>query len=198
MILAKTMDDAVTLGMTQSAGSFGILIGGIAMSLWGGPKKRIHAINLSFILWGLSAGFIFGPSRTLSLWLIGSFMMSFVFPVINSAYIAILQAKVAPDLQGRIFGIESAISTISFPLSQLLAGQLADRVLEPALMPGGSLVDLLGPTFGVGPGAGMGLTIFIGGIIAIMTGFMGYVIKPIREIETIMPDHELETAPEPT
>jgi hypothetical protein len=190
MILSKTMDNSVTLGVTQSAGSFGFLAGGLLMSLWGGPKKRIHAVNLSFILWGLTGAFLFGPSWSLTFWLIGSFMMSFFNPVINSAYIAILQAKVAPDLQGRIFGIENAITTISFPLAQLLAGQLADRVFEPALMPGGTLVDPLGSFFGVGPGAGMGMTIFIGGIIAVITGSMGYVIESIREIETIMPDHE--------
>ncbi len=123
--------------------------------------------------------------------------MAFVFPIIDSAYIAILQAKIAPEMQGRIFGIENAITTVTFPLSQLLAGQLADRVFEPALMPGGGLADSLGPIFGVGPGAGMGLTIFIGGIIAIFTGIIGYIIEPIREIETIMPDHEFEEAPKP-
>lgn len=190
MILAKTMDNSVTLGVTQSAGSFGFLAGGLLMSLWGGPKKRIHAVNLSFILWGLTGAFIFGPAWSLTFWMIGSFMMAFFNPVINSAYIAILQSKVAPDLQGRIFGIENAITTISFPLAQLLAAQLADRVFEPALMPGGALVDSLGSFFGVGPGAGMGLTIFIGGIFAVITGSMGYIFESIREIETIMPDHQ--------
>jgi hypothetical protein len=64
-------------------------------------------------------------------------------------------------------------------------------------MPGGALVDPLGSFFGVGPGAGMGMTIFIGGIIAVITGSMGYFIESIREIETIMPDHEVEESPEP-
>lgn len=192
MILAKTMDDSVILGMTYSAGSFGFLAGGLLMSIWGGPRKRIHAINLSFILWGLTGALIFGPAWSITFWLIGSFMMSFFNPVINSAYIAILQAKVAPDLQGRIFGIENAITTVSFPLAQLLAAQLADNVFEPALMPGGALTSTLGPIFGTGPGAGMGLTIFIGGVLAIITGIAGYVIEPIREIETIMPDHVAE------
>ena len=197
MILAKTMDDSVILGMSYSAGSLGFLAGGLLMSIWGGPKKRIHAVNLSFILWGLTGAFLFGPSWSITFWLIGAFMMSFFNPVINSAYIAILQAKVAPDLQGRIFGIENAITTVSFPLAQLLAAQLADRVFEPALMPGGALTSSLGPIFGTGPGAGMGLTIFIGGIIAVLTGAMGYVIESIREIETIMPDHGMKEASEP-
>jgi DHA3 family macrolide efflux protein-like MFS transporter len=189
-ILAKTSDNPVILGVINSVDSVGLLVGGLVMSVWGGPRKRIHAVNLSFIAWGLFGAIIFGPAWSLTFWLIGSFVMAFVFPIIDSAYIAILQAKIAPDMQGRIFGIENAITTVTFPLSQLLAGQLADRVFEPALMPGGALADPLGSFFGVGPGAGMGMTIFIGGIIAIITGITGYLIEPIREIESIMPDHE--------
>ena len=115
-------------------------------------------------------------------------MMAVFNPIINSAYIAILQAKVEQDLQGRIFGLESAISTVSFPLGQLLAGPLADRVFEPAMMPGGALAGTLGAVFGTGRGAGIGLVIVIGGVLAIVNGVVGYLIRPIREIETILPD----------
>jgi len=189
MILAKTGDNSLILGMTRSAGSIGFLVGGLIMSTWGGPKKRIHAVNTSFILWGIVGAFVFGPAWTLPFWLVGSFTMAVFNPIINSAYIAILQEKVAPDLQGRIFGLEGAISTISFPLGQLVAGQLADRVFEPGLMNGGGVFDFLGTVFGTSAGAGMGLVIVIGGIVAIITGTAGYLIKSIREIETILPDH---------
>jgi MFS family permease len=189
MILSKTGDSSVILGMSRSAGSIGFLAGGLLMSLWGGPKKRIHAVNMSFILWGLLGAFIFGPAWSTPLWLVGSFMMAVFNPIINSAYIAILQAKVEPDLQGRIFGLENAISTISFPLGQLVAGWLADNVFEPVMLPGGSLANTLGPILGTGRGAGIGVVIVIAGFIAIFNGLLGYALKPIREIETILPDH---------
>lgn len=196
MILAKTGDDSLILGMTRSAGSIGFLVGGLIMSAWGGPKKRIHAVNMSFILWGLVGAFVFGPAWTLPFWLVGSFTMAVFNPIINSAYIAILQEKVAPDLQGRIFGLEGAISTISFPLGQLLAGQLADKVFEPALINGGKFAALLGPLFGTDRGAGMGLVIVIGGVIAVMNGIAGYLIKPIREIESILPSFKTDQVDE--
>ena len=189
MILSKTGDSSVILGMTRSAGSIGFLVGGLIMSLWGGPKKRIHAVNMSFILWGVLGAFIFGPAWSIPLWLVGSFMMAVFNPIINSAYIAILQAKVEPGLQGRIFGLENAISTISFPLGQLLAGWLADNVFEPAMLPGGSMANTLGTIFGTGRGAGIGVVIAIAGFIAIFNGFLGYFVKPIRDIETLLPDH---------
>jgi len=189
MILAKTGDNSAIFGMSRSAGAIGFLVGGLIMSFWGGPKKRIHMINMSFILWGLFGAFVFGSARSIPFWLIGSFMMALFDPIINSAYIAILQAKVEPALQGRIFGIEYAISTVSYPLGQLAAGWLADKVFEPALMVGGSLSNSLGNYLGTGPGAGIGFVIVIGGGIAILNGMIGYLVKPIREIEMLLPDH---------
>ncbi|HNR50504.1 MAG TPA: hypothetical protein PKI80_02875, partial [Deltaproteobacteria bacterium] len=43
----------------------------------------------------------------------------------------------------------------------LLAGYLADHLLEPAMMPGGSLAPVFGPLVGTGPGAGMAV-MFLG------------------------------------
>ena len=116
--------------------------------------------------------------------------MSIFNPMINSLYIAILQAKIEPDLQGRIFGLENSISTITYPLGQIIAGFAVDTFLEPALLSGGSLANSFGKIAGTGPGAGMGLTILIGGILAIITGVAGYAIRSIREIEILLPDHE--------
>jgi len=188
MILAKTGDDTVILGITRSVSSVGFLVGGLLMSAWGGPKKRIHAINLSFILGGLLGNLIYGVSWTLPFWIVGAFFSSIFNPIINSAYIAIFQAKVAPDFQGRVFGIEDAISTISFPLGQLIAGPLADLVFEPGFQTG--KLRELGFIYGTEYGAGMGMVITIGGIISILVGIAGYLIKPIRDIEEILPDHE--------
>lgn len=189
MILSKTGDNSVILGMTRSAGSIGFLVGGLLMSIWGGPKKRIHLVNMSFILGGLLGEVAFGVARGVPFWLVGSFMMSFFTPIINSAYIAILQAKVQPGLQGRIFGIEHAITVISFPLGQLVAGGLADKLFEPAMQSGGSMESILGPLLGTGPGTGISLVIVIGGFLGVITGLAGYLIKPIREIEMLLPDH---------
>ncbi len=191
MILAKTGSDSVILGTVRSVSSVGFLAGGLITGIWAGPKKRIHGVNLSFILWGLFGCFTFGAGWTMAAWLIGSFFMSVFNPMINSLYIAILQAKVEPDLQGRIFGLENAISTITYPTGQLIAGLLVDNFLEPALMPNGSLASIFGGIAGTGTGAGIGLAILFGGVLAIITGVAGYAIKSIREIETLLPDHEI-------
>jgi len=88
MILAKTGDDAVILGSVRSISSAGFLAGGLLMTLWGGPKRRIHGVILSFILEGFLGAFVFGAGWSLSFWLAGAFFLSMFNPIINSCYIA--------------------------------------------------------------------------------------------------------------
>lgn len=190
MILAKTGDNAVILGTVRSVSSAGFLAGGLLMSIWGGPKRRIHGVNASFILEGVLGSFFFGVGWALPFWLVGAFFLSMFNPVINSCYIAIMQSKIAQDVQGRFFGVENMITTISYPIGQVIAGVFSDRVFEPGLQPGGSLEPFFGGIAGVGTGAGYGLTIVLGGIVAILVGVAGYLIRPIRDIETILPDIE--------
>ncbi|TFH36537.1 MAG: MFS transporter [Anaerolineales bacterium] len=190
MILAKTGNDAVILGFIRSVGSAGFLAGGLLMSIWGGPKKRIHGVNIGFIIYGLFGALVFGTAWSLPLWLVGAFFMSLPNPVINASYFAILQSKVPPDLQGRIFGLDFLVTTITFPLGQLAAGLLSDHVFEPGFASGGWAAGMLGSLFGSSTGAGIGFAIFIGGILSITVGIAGYVIAKIREIEDRMPDFE--------
>ncbi|MBN2556223.1 MAG: MFS transporter [Anaerolineales bacterium] len=196
MILSKTGDSAVILGSVNSISSAGFLAGSLLMTVWGGPKQRIHGVNASFILWGLLGAFVFGAGWTLPIWLIGGFLISIFNPVINSCYIAIMQSKIAQDVQGRFFGVENMITTLSFPVGQVFAGLLSDNVFEPGLQPGGYLVDAVGGMTGVGPGAGYGFSIMLSGVLSILVGIAGYMIKAIREIETILPDIEADIPPE--
>ena len=49
MILARTGNNATVLGVVQSALGIGGVVGGLVMSIWGGPKRRIHGLLLGFI-----------------------------------------------------------------------------------------------------------------------------------------------------
>ena len=80
MILSKTGDNAAIIGTIQSAGSIGFLVSGLVTSIWSGPKKRIHGINLSFILWGLIGAFVFGTGWTMAAWAVGGLLWVFLTP----------------------------------------------------------------------------------------------------------------------
>ncbi len=49
---------------------------------------------------------------------------------------------------------------------------------------------------GVGPGTGMSLLIAMCSALAVLVGLSGYFVRPIRDAETVLPDHKPLPAPE--
>lgn len=191
MILASTGGDSAILGSVQSAGAIGGLVGATAMAAWGGPKKKIHGVLSGWILGGLLGMCLIGIGRSLTFWLAGHFLMMMITPMLNGSNQAIWQAKTAPDVQGRIFSVRRFVAQITAPISMAVAGPLADQVFEPALRSTNTwLGRTLDPFFPTGPGAGMSLIIFICGLLIIGVGLGAYQIRLVRQVETIIPDHD--------
>ncbi len=191
MILARTAQNTIALGSVESAGSAGMVIGGIAMSTWGGFRRRVHGVLLGWILYSLGGCVAFGLGRGLNVWLPAVFIGSMFSPLVNASNQAIWQAKVAPDLQGRVFSARRLIAWFANPISPIIGGTLADYVFEPALRTqAGALASRLGPFFGIGPGVGMSLLIVLGGLGGILVGLAGYLVPAIRQAERLLPDHD--------
>jgi len=194
MILARTANSAPTLGSVQSAFGVGGLVGSLLLSAWGGPKRRVHGVLLGHILSGLLGQMVLGLGRGLPLWLAGAFMTMVIVPIINGSNQALWQSKVAPDVQGRVFATRRMIAQISAPAAMLMAGPLADRVFEPAMLPGGGLSGVFGWLVGAGPGAGMALMLVFSGLLVAAAGLGGYAFSAVRNAEEILPDHKAEEA----
>ena len=191
MLLARTGQNTIVLGSVESAASIGMVVGGIAMSAWGGFRKRVHGVLLGWMLASLGGSIIFGLGRGLPVWIPAIFFGGLFSPLINGSNQAIWQAKVAPDLQGRVFSARRLIAWFTNPISPIIGGTLADFVLEPAMKAQTSgLAQLLGPVFGTGPGAGMSLLMVICGIGGFIVGLVGYFVPAIRHTETQLPDYE--------
>lgn len=190
MILARTGNNELILGSVRSIGAIGGFAGGLTLSVWGGPARKIHGVLMGAILECLLGSFIFGMGRSLPWWLFGGFMLGFILPILNGSNQAIWQAKVQPDIQGRVFATRRLIAQISGPVAMLAAGPLADQVFEPAMMGGSALARSLGWLVGTGPGAGMGLMFVFSGVFGAFIGLIGYLIPTIRNVEDIMPDHD--------
>lgn len=190
MILARTNDNTVILGSVQSAGAFGGALGGLLLSTWGGPKKRIHGVLLGFISLSLFSTVLMGLGRSLPIWATASFLGAAAIPILNGSNQAIWQAKVQPDVQGRVFSVRRLIAQITIPIAMLLGGPLADYVFEPAMNPGGALAPVFGPLLGTGPGSGMALMFVITGILGVLVGAAGYFFPLVRDVEDLLPDHD--------
>jgi DHA3 family macrolide efflux protein-like MFS transporter len=190
MILSRSGNDELAFGSVQSAGAVGGLVGSLVLSAWGGPKRRVHGVLLGWFFSGLLGQMVLGLGQTLPVWMAGIFLLAFFGPIIDGSNQAIWQAKVPPDVQGRVFATRRLIAWLVSPLSQLLAGPLADRVLEPAMATGGSLTVTFGRLVGTGAGAGMALTFVFGGFLAALAGLGGYLFSVVRDAEDILPDHD--------
>lgn len=199
MILARTGNDELLFASVQSVGAVGGVVGSLVISAWGGFKRRIHGVLLGWMITGWM-GFVVAAGRPepvwagAALWSAGIFVFSFIGPLINASNSAIWQSKVAPDIQGRVFSIRALIAWIVIPLSRLVAGPLADQVMEPAMQEGGRLVGTFGWLVGSGPGAGMALIFAFCGLGIVAATLAGYLVPHVRNVEDILPDHDAAPA----
>ena len=196
MILARTSSDSLIFGAVQTAGAIGAVAGGILMSVWGGFKRRVHGVLLGWMLTSISGMLLLGIGQGLSIWIPAMVFGALFGPLINASNQAIWQAKVAPDLQGRVFSARRLIAWFAQPIAPIIAGTLADFVLEPAMRSNGAMASLFGGLVGTGPGAGMGLLMVVCGLAAALVGLTGYFIPAIRNAEDLLPDHDTLQAAE--
>jgi hypothetical protein len=84
------------------------------------------------------------------------------------------------------------------PLAFILAGPLADRLAEPLMTPGGALASgPLGSLLGTGPGRGIGLVFVMAGLLLAAASAVALAYRPIRQVETDLPDALVDSSPEP-
>lgn len=166
-----------------------MVLGGIALSVWGGGKNRIYTILGFYILLGLGIT-LAGVSPTTLIVGAALFLAFLSLPFIIGTTNAILISKVARDVQGRVFSLRVMLVTLSFTSAFVTAGPLADKVFEPLLAPGGALASSLGIIVGVGDGRGIGLMFILFGILAMITAVSGFLYPRLRNVESELPDAE--------
>jgi DHA3 family macrolide efflux protein-like MFS transporter len=201
MLLARTSSNAWIYGASQTIGAVGMVIGGVAIGAWGGFKRRIHGVLLGWTF-SFTGILIIGLGRPepvwmMSVWAAGILIGSMVVSLVNGSNQAIWMAKVPPDVQGRVFSTRRLIAWAANPLAALIAGPMADYVMEPAMKEGGAGVDLFGWLVGTGPGAGMSLLFILTALVGLCISLGAYLIPIVRNVEDMLPDHEGAVASDP-
>lgn len=123
------LGNAAQFGLVESFSGIGVVLGGILLSLWGGFKKKIHSIWLGIVLMGISFLWIgiLQPNQFRIL-LPATLMLGFMIPIVDGPFMAILQTKVAPDFQGRVFTMAGSLLWLTTPIGLWIAGPIADRM----------------------------------------------------------------------
>lgn len=191
--LVLSFSRAAELGVVLSLAGIGLVAGSVAMSIWGGPSRRIHGVLTFTIVLGFAVCL---GALLPNVLLIGmaAFIFSFSSAVINGSNRVIWQMKVQPDLQGRVLAFESMVATSTLPIAYVLAGPLADHVFEPLLVRHGVLAGSAGVVVGVGHGRGIAFLLFCLGVLTLIIGAAGYLQPRLRKVETELPDVVVEPA----
>jgi DHA3 family macrolide efflux protein-like MFS transporter len=190
LILSRTGNSSLVLGAVETAGAISWTLGSVIMSTWGGPKRRINGVLIGWIVYCLAGNLAFGLGRSLGIW-IPSILVAGVGSSIGIATSqALLQVKVAPDVQGRVFSARRLLTWFPDTFTPILGGLLADKVMEPAMQNGGWAAKLFNWMAGTGPGSGMAVMMVVFGILTILALISGYIFPQIRNMEAILPDHD--------
>ncbi|HMQ33346.1 MAG TPA: MFS transporter, partial [Chloroflexaceae bacterium] len=137
--------DAVSLAILEAAFGVGIIVGGVLLGVWGGFRRRIFTSLLGI-------GAAGGGLLALGLMPAGAFWggvaaigaTGAMLVLANGPLMAVMQATVAPEMQGRVFTLVGSVSGAVAPLGLLLAGPAADRLgVQAAYLAGGAICVLV-------------------------------------------------------
>jgi len=137
---------ALELGWMESAWGIGVVVGGLALSGWGGFRRRILTTLMGLVGMGVGV-LVLGlvPPEGFVLALVAMFFAGAMNPITNGPVFAIIQARVAPELQGRVFTTIGSIASAMMPLGTAVAGPVADWLgVRVWFLVGGAVCALMG------------------------------------------------------
>lgn len=185
--LVLSFGDASTLGLVVSLSALGMVAGGIAMSIWGGPKRMVRGmLVLQFMAGIVLLGGALPASMLVVTLCAGLFL--FTFPLMGGTSQSLWQRKVPAGLQGRVFSTKRMIAIAASPVATLMSGPLADVFFEPWLAPGGALAGSVGRVVGTGPGRGIGFLFVVLGLVMMASALLTWLYPHVRNLETELPD----------
>lgn len=187
--LILSFGSAALLGALMFAGGAGLLTGGLVLSSWGGPRRRVRGL-VTFIAVGgvLLAAHGLSPSAALIAVVAPAFL--FTLPFVQGTGMTLIQLKTPPGELGRVLSTVRTVTQAATVLTYLAAGPLADRVFEPMLAPGGALAGSVGAVVGTGPGRGIAVIFMLTGAALVLLAPLACLQPRLRRVETELPDVE--------
>ncbi|EXG82720.1 non-ribosomal peptide synthetase/MFS transporter [Cryptosporangium arvum] len=155
--LVLSFSDLDAVARTSMAGGLGAVLGGLLMSVWGGPRHdRVRGMLLVVLGLALCSAV---PGLRPSEWLVavGAFGMSFGLTLANGVYTTVVQVKVPQRYHGRVFAVNTVIAFSTIPIGYAVVAPLGSALLEPLMAPDGALAGSVGALIGVGEGRGIAL-----------------------------------------
>ncbi len=146
--------------------SLGFIVGGLVVARKGlssNPMRMLLLANAA--MWMICI--VFPLQASITLLAVGMFVWLCLIPIVEAAEQTVLQAVVAPERQGRVFGFAQSVEQSATPITAFLIGPIAQIFFIP-FMTTGAGVQALGPWFGTGVDRGIGLLFIVAGWIGLV------------------------------
>jgi DHA3 family macrolide efflux protein-like MFS transporter len=162
---------ALQLSWIESAFGVGVLCGGLALSAWGGFKRRVVTSLVGLMGMGLSTLLVgLTPASSFLLAVAGALFIGVMMPITNGPILAVMQISVSPEMQGRVFTLVSSIAAAMSPLGLIVAGPVADAL-------------------------GVRVWFIVGGIVTLLMGLGGFFVPAALYLEDQGAPADLAQAP---
>jgi DHA3 family macrolide efflux protein-like MFS transporter len=158
------------VALMESAFGIGVVIGGVLLGVWGGFKRKMATILMGWLGMGalsLAIGVLPAGGFMIAVFMMGLFGL--MNAITNGPLGALMQAKVPPEMQGRVFAVMNSLSTGTMPLGMLMAGPLAEAL-------------------------GTSAWFVIAGVTLLVTGMIAYVMKEVYTLDDQLPGGALQPA----
>ncbi|MDF1538507.1 MAG: MFS transporter [Candidatus Thorarchaeota archaeon] len=127
LVSSHFLGGEIELAILQSFGAIAMVIGAVLLTIWGGGRRKIITILIALVLEGVGTLLIgLVPSDAFIMAIVFYAFVNFLNPIINGVLIAIMQATIPPEKQGRVFALIMSGATAMMPIGLAIAGPLAD------------------------------------------------------------------------
>ena len=122
-VVQDLQQDMTVFSVIESVFGVGFMLGGILLSIWGGFQRKSYTILLSML--GVGAGLLLQAMASGQAWwmaVAGVGVCGLLLPMMNGPVYAIVQARVASGMQGRIFALQGSLNNLVSGLALVLLG----------------------------------------------------------------------------
>jgi MFS family permease len=190
-VLMLTITTPDQVGLAGSVAGFGMLLGTLVMSAWGGPKRRVFGIIGGDII-GAIFIIVTGLAPSIPVITLGMFGLLFTLPISNGSSQAMWQSKTDPAVQGRVFSVRRMIAHSITPIGYFLSGFVSQNVFEPLMAVNGPLAHSVGRVIGAGHGRGIGLLLIVSGAVYLAAALTALAYPRSRRVDIELPDVRVE------
>jgi DHA3 family macrolide efflux protein-like MFS transporter len=142
MLVREFGDDVWMLTVLEIAFSVGMVAGGVVIAAWGGTKNKVVMIAAASLVFGVLS-IALGLSPNVGVFFGFMLLVGLAVPFFSTPSMTLLQLRVEPEKQGRVFGFVGIVMAVAMPLGMVIFGPLADQLPVQWILVGAGILTFI-------------------------------------------------------